>query len=203
METLSTASGTQSKYDINKLDGKLIKVWPYSRGFLPRDILFTAWKTMEKDDLMRFVFHGQNDPTNRPISQRGDLVEFMKYFSEETRALLIIQRKDNEQIGGLMWLDEIIKGFRAVGALCFAKNTRREFVDEATKICFDYSFEVFNLKALFGFTPWGPATDYALRSGMTQVALVPEFALVNNKPTDIAIVKITREEFYAKKHSGG
>ena len=205
METLSIASGTAAKlggYDFSRLDGKLIKVWPYSRGYYQRDILYHAWQVMDKEDLLQFIFHGQAEPVGKPIKQRGDLIEFIKYFTDNSRALLIIQRKDTDKIGGLMWLDDIIQGFRACGNLCFAKDCRKEFVQEATQICFDYSFKVFGLKSLFGFTPWGPATEYALRSGMTQVARVPEFQMINDVPTDIAIVRITREEFYAKTNSG-
>lgn len=50
-----------------------------------------------------------------------------------------------------------------------------------------YIHNVLNIKHIYGYTPWNAGQQLASRSGMTSVAILPSFCIINGKERDVEV----------------
>jgi hypothetical protein len=175
------------------LKGQQVQLWPYSRGLYPRDTLHTLWRLVESGGGADQVFHSQIGVESDPYPWRGDLTEFVKYFDDPGRRILLMAMQ-GEALMGLCWFDDIVPGYRAAYNLYFRKRAYGNIAHEATTLAFRYGFDVLGVQSIWGYTPWRAAVEHGKRHGMAVVATLPGFARVEGKPTDVSILRITKEE---------
>lgn len=175
------------------LTGTQVQLWPYSRGLYPRDTLHTLWRMVEAGGGAAQVFHSQLGGESDPYPWQGDLTEFVNYFNEPGRRILLMAMR-GEALVGLCWFDDIVPGFRAAYNLFFRRRAYGLVAHEATALALRYGFDVLGVQSIWGYTPWRAAVEHGLRHGFSVVATLPGFARVNGKPTDITMLRITKEE---------
>jgi len=198
METanLSTVSEPSHKpgYDISRLTGKLVKLWPYSRGLYPRDILYRVWAAMEQDNAAHLVFHGQQVPSDMIYTWRGDLTEFIKYFDQPTRLLVICECIEDKEIAGFIWFDDVVPGFRALANIFFRRKYYGQVSHEASILAKEYAFDGLGIKSLWAFTPWLWAAKHAESIGFEKIVVLPGLYIVDGQLRDAYVLKLNREE---------
>lgn len=161
---------------------------PYARSAY-RSILGVLWQLMEKEGATRKVFYAQQGPD----VERGDLVEFINYFSDTKRHLLIAV--DETEPVGMVWFDLEIPGHRASVSIFYARKVWGERSRQATRDAFVWAFKAFGVPAIWGYTPHRTAVRHGLAAGAEIVSVLPEFAVVDGKPADVTILRVPREEY--------
>lgn len=183
-------------FDVASLDGRLCQLFVYARGYLPRDVLYHAWRAMEEDEAAGRVFHAYQVESGEPFGLRGDLAYFCDYFApQHGRQLLICQAKVDESIAGFIWFDDIIPQYRGMANLFFRRKFFGSVAFEAGKMALTFAFEALNLKALWALTPWREANAYAKRLGFQSITTLPQFTLIDQKPTDMQLLRLTVEDY--------
>lgn len=175
------------------LTGTQVQLWPYSRGLYPRDALHTAWRMVEDGGGATQVFHAQRGGEHDPYPWTGDLTEFVRYFDDPGRRILLLAMRGDALVG-LCWFDDIVAGHRAAYSMFFRRRAWGAIAHEATALAFRYGFEVLGVQSIWGYTPWRAAVEHGKRHGMAVVATLPSFGLIDGRPRDITVVRITREE---------
>lgn len=174
------------------LTGSHVKLHPYVRGHWPPETLYTLWNLMRTQGALRKVFWGGNGAT------RGDLVDFVKFFEPEppvTRVLLMAQSQKNPaDIAGLMWFDDLVDG-RASAGVFFARKYWGHPAREGSRIALAYAFQVLGARTVWAYTPWRIAGRHAEACGFRPVVALPEYAVIAEKPQDLYVLRLTREDF--------
>lgn len=195
MERSSTAGETSTaplpRYDKARLTGKLVRIWPYVRGQYPRDILYTCWSAMEREGMSQKVFHSSYWPSESPFDWRGDLTEFVTYFSQTNRLLQICQAIENEDLAGLIWFEDIVPQKRASCGIWFKRQYWGPLTLEASQICKDYAFYGLDIPKLYSFTPWPEAKRHAQKIGFEYVTSIPELVQAEEEayPMNVLVAK--------------
>lgn len=189
METSSTVLETSR----DCFEGSLVKLYPYWRGAIRRTILIELWAIMEETNGGDIVFYSGQHPET-PVARRGDPTEFIQYFSDEKRSLLIIQDKASEQIAGFTWFDDFIPDYRCMCGLFFRKNYRGKIAEEGAKLSIRYAHDILRVRDIWGFTPWVHARKFAEKIGMEWITTLPGLFKINDKPADIYVTKISKEK---------
>ena len=187
------------EYSLDRLKGKTVEILPYVRGYYPRDILYNLWRSMEDDDLASAVFPQSKNEDQAPFKLQGDLIEFVNYFSDPKRILLIVRDHIKGVIAGLHWYDDVILNFRGWANMFYKKEYWGESAYEAGQLCLDYGFNYLNYKIIYGHTPWAKAAGYAEKAGMTLLYKMPMgYLLSDGTITDMNILYIKKEDFNGK-----
>src|SRR5690349_10415901 len=156
-------------------EGTICTVWPYLRGHFDRDFLYSLWTLIEaENDWPSILWEHQESDT--PISQHGDLVDWIHYMESllDPKALLIVQDNLSGRIAGLIWFHRQ-KAESAHGAIWMSKKYRgQRIVREAVALGLEYAFYARNWKQVFAITPWPIARNLLKRCGFSQLAAVPD-----------------------------
>lgn len=151
-----------------------------------RSILGVLWQLMEREGATGKVFHATQGP------ERGDLVEFVRYFDDPKRYLLIAV--DEAQPVGLVWFDDYVPGHRAAINIFYARRVWGEKSRAATREAVGWAFQALNVPAIWAYTPHHTAIRHGQALGFSIIAVLPEFACVDGKPQDVTILRMLREE---------
>src|SRR3972149_10200143 len=99
----STGSGT---FDVRRLQGKLVDVWPYAEHLFPPETFYEMWKWMVEDGTLKKTFY-EGGVTTLP-----GLVRFFDTLIFPNRLLLLYTNKQGEG-AGFGWFDQVIPRVRA------------------------------------------------------------------------------------------
>lgn len=195
MEPSSMESATSAvpKWDKARLTGQLVRVWPYARGMYARDMLYHCWALMENEGMAKKIFHSSFHPPECDVDWRGDLTEFVTYFSQPTRLLQICQHAQTQELAGMIWFEEIVAQCRASCGIIFAKKFWGPLTKEASRICMDYAFYALDIPALYSFTPWPEAKRHAQQIGFEYLTSIPEMVLWEEQRLPMHVLRAKRE----------
>lgn len=186
-------------YDLEKLEGQYVRLWPYSRGYYPRDTLYHLWRLVEEDNAAPSLFHSQLCPIPTvPYEWRGDLVEFVKVFESESRILLIAQSVQKDEIAGFFWFDDVVSKFRASCNIFYRRRYWGHPAREASRLAIGYGFEFLEFKSVWAYTPWDHAAKHAEAVGFHPLISLPEMFQSQNsdgKLYPLHILRLTRQEW--------
>lgn len=160
---------------------------PYHRGAYGRDALYWLWKLAEADGATGRIFYAQACPDE---SWRGDLVEWMAYFSQTTprRDVVMILRKADQVPLGLVWVDEVPGQPYGLLGLWYTRKTLR-LAREGTALACRYMREGLGYPRLRGFTPWREAVQHVLPLGWRKIATLPAFLMIEGRPRDLYVLE--------------
>lgn len=168
----------------------MIRLFPYVRGYYPRDTLARLWGYVEAQGAARKLFYAQPGTDE----ERGDLTHFVEYFADSARRLLLIPERDQQPMG-LVWLDDIIPGFKAAMNVFYRRRFWGTPAREATTLAVAYCFNDLHFQTLWGYTPWPEAQSHAEAVGFQAVARLPGFARCDDRPLDITILRLEKGEW--------
>lgn len=173
-----------------ELTGTHGQVWPYVRGAYPRDTLYLLWRLMEREAGGEKLFFSQQGG----YDVRGDLTEFVRFFSESTRQLFIVQAlEEPREVQGFVWLDDITPEHKAAINVFFRRKYWGAAAREAAELVIRYAFEVMKLSAVWAFTPWALAARMAQALAFEPVAVLPDFVRVDGQSHDVHIFRKVRD----------
>lgn len=156
-------------------EGLICSVWPYLRGHFGRDFLYHLWCLIEAEKDWPSIFW-EYKPSDTPISQHGDVVEWVHYMESllDPKSLLIVQDNLSGQIAGLIWFNRQ-KPESAFGSIWISKKFRgQQLPREAVRLGLEYAFYARGWKQVFAITPWPIARNLLKRCGWSELAAVPE-----------------------------
>lgn len=176
------------------LEGQYARLHPYTRGYSSRDLLYLLWRFMEDEGGAARLFYAQT-VAETPISQRGDLTEFLAYFNDPKRLLVVVQNIKTDQLAGMVWFDDLVPGFRAAANCFYRRRSWGHPAREGSRLAVGYAFELLGLRSVWAYTPFPEAAKHAEAIGMHRVAVLPGFVSINESPRDVHILKVHREDF--------
>lgn len=199
-EQLSTVSaishngGSKEAFDESRLTGQHVVLWPYVRGYLPRDLPYQLWSIMEKEDILKYVFY--ENPTN-DLEQKahGDLAHFIAFFSDPKKLILLSQHIQSKEWAGMLWVDVEKPGYRCLAGWWMRRRFWGEPTREAGRMACDYYFNCIGLEHIWGFTPWETSAKSSISFGFEYVDALPNYLLVNGKPRDAHVVHYAKANF--------
>ena len=174
-----------------ELSGQHVRLYPYVRGAFPRETLYALWRAVEDDGAAARLFYAQ--PALEE-SHRGDLTEFIAYFTDPKRVLYIAQSLKTDQVAGMVWFDDIQVGHRAAANVFFRRRYWGAAAGEGSRLALDAAFETMGVAAIWAYTPWPHAVRHAERAGMREVAVLPEFICIEGRPHDLHVLRVCRED---------
>lgn len=179
------AAQEQSSTPSAPLEGKYARLVPYHRGHFPRGYLGELWRVIEAEGAALDIFYSKLafPPSATPVDTRGDLEDFVAYFSSADRLIFHVESLDGE-FAGIFWLDEIITGHKATVNLFFRKAARGKLAFEAARLFRDFCCGPLGLTQLWGITPWKHSVALGRWVGLKTVATLPRFARINGQYLD-------------------
>lgn len=185
------------------LTGKEVKIWPWARGYYPRDVLFFLWRMMEQEGMTETVFYAQTSTTEKtPVSTHMDLIEFVHFFadSQHCRLLLIPMHQQSGEMVGFQWYDNVVMGQSALGNMFYRRKFWGDVGHEATYLALKYAFEILQLKKVWGQSPWKASVAHRGRLGFEEIAEVPEAVVdTRGKTHPLYVGVLTKEKFYGQR----
>lgn len=189
----TTAAATEPASSSPKLEGTLVRLWPYQRGAFARDVLYHLWRMVEDNHAGPRLFWGHH---SHPLLH-SDLTAFCEFFDayqHPDRLLLIVQDIASDAIAGFMWFDDVIPNHRAFGSIFMDPRFRGDASREAVTIFTEYGVGVLGLNSVWGLTPWPEACRLIERCGYQRIATLPDFGLVQEKPVTVFVYRWRKEE---------
>jgi RimJ/RimL family protein N-acetyltransferase len=165
------------------LEGTNCCIHSYNQKESKKDILYDLWKIMELD--------GDTDKALWTFEHK-DLAQFIQYITDPHIVLFIVYTKDYSEYVGFTWFSDIVPNFKAHSAIYICKKYRKILTDEVSKLSIDFIFSYFNLKELWQHTPWENAHKLSLRLGSTEIAILPNYILINGEPHNYYISRLKR-----------
>lgn len=165
-----------------------LALYPYTRPAY-RSILGVLWQLMDREGATAKVFHAQQGPE----TERGDLVEFVRYFDDPKRHLIIMV--DGTEPVGMVWFDDLAPGYRAAINIFYARKVWGARSRAATAAAITWAFPGLGVTSLWGYTPWKTAARHGQALGFSIVAVLPGFACIAGTPHDVTILRLLREEW--------
>ena len=184
----------EESYDLNRLKGKLVNVWPYARGYFAPDLPYQLWSAMAKEDALKLVFF-EEPVQETPIATHADLAFFTEYILNPQRIVLLITAVGSEELAGLIWFDGLIPHFRATGNYWMRRKYWGYPTFEASRIALDYVFNSLDLKSVWAYTPWLTSVKTTKRLGFDYVTALPESTFAAGKVRDMHVSVMRREKF--------
>ena len=175
-----------------ELTGRYVRLYPYQRGAFPREVLYACWRAVEDEGAARLLFYAQ------PVAQeseRGDLTEFVSYFTDAKRVVYIVQNLKTDELAGMIWFDDIQPGYRAAANVFFRRRAWGAPALEGSRLALGHVFETLGVQSIWAYTPWKHAVRHATRAGMMPVALLPGFVRIDGVARDIHVLRLRREDF--------
>ena len=184
-------------FDENILTGKLVKMWPWARGFYKRDMLYDLWQIMEAEGMTDTIFYSATIKADVPVSTHMDLIEFVNYFGTSGRLLLIPQHIESGEIIGFSWYENTLLGEYGQGNMFYRKKFWGDAALEASQLALRYGFEVFRFKKVWGHSPWLASVKHRAKLGFKEQAAIPEAVIDRQgKSRTLYVGVCTREDFY-------
>lgn len=152
-----------------------VSMFPYVRGHFDRDFLYRLWTLIEAENDWPAIMWDYKE-SDTPISQHGDLVEWIHYMESpfDPKALMLVQDNDTKRICGLIWFNKI-KADSAHGSIWMSREARGQpHVREAVNLGLEYAFYARGWKAVYALTPWAVAKNLLRRCAFTEVAVIPD-----------------------------
>jgi len=183
-------------YDITRLNGIRTRIWPYSRGYYPRDTFYHLWLMMENDDATPLIFQTETKQEGLIYETRGDLQAFVELFKD--KIILIAESLEKKELAGFFWYDDIHPGERASANVFYRRRFWGETSREATTLCLDYGFRASHLdfKTIWASTPWKTAVSHAEAMGFKERAKIENIGQVNGRTIDSNIMSLEKKDFY-------
>lgn len=172
--------------------GDHVRLYLYKRGAFPRELLWAMWQAVEAEQASRLLFYAQNVTTE---SERGDLQEFVTYFTDAKRLVYVAQSLKDDTLAGMVWFDDIQPGFRAAANVFFRRRAWGAAALEGSRLALGAAFESLGVESIWAYTPWLHAVRHAKRAGMMPVALLPGFVRIDGAARDIHVLRLRREDF--------
>ena len=189
----STASETSEPkgYDVRRLHGTLVDVWPYHEPIFPAETLPTMWNWMVEDRLLHRVFYEHGAAMTFP-----EMARFFDVRLSPDRLLLLVTAKSGEG-AGFGWFDQVKKGLRATANICMRRKYWGTSTEEFAKISLDYIFGAFEVLTVFGLTPTANrmALAQAKRLGFKPIARIRKLVAYNGVPMDVVMTALPRGEW--------
>src|SRR5262245_4881476 len=104
------------------LTGEHVTLYPYTRSAYGRDTLYWLWSMIEQEGTAATIFYTQGCAHER---ERGDLVEFVRHFSEPNRFLLTVARTSDLAPIGLVWFDLVPGQGHGLIGVWYRRHTTR------------------------------------------------------------------------------
>lgn len=166
-----------------------VRLLPYQRCLLGRNALALLWQMVEAEGNTGDIFYAQHCADE---SLRGDVVEFITYFSSDTRQLLIAVRDAGEPFG-LVWFDAVPGQAYALMGLWYQRHTTT-MARAATAEAMTYALTVLGYEGLRGFTPHRTAVQHVLPLGWKKVATLPRFLQITGQARDVYVLSYEPKE---------
>lgn len=156
----------------------------------------------EKDGaaLLLVVWDGLcSDPSLLPslfwqTAEPMTLESFLALFLSGPRVLYIVQDRMTGEFAGVVFLDSIVPGHKAMLSIGMLPGYRgRGSVDAARQACRD-GLEAFDLASVWTATPHLTGKTLARRIGAEEMATLPEFALIGGRPRDVSFYRLKKED---------
>lgn len=163
------------------LQGDLVRVWPYARGFYPRDTLYKVWATIEAEDGHRRLFYDQECEQE---SERGDLETFCAMV--QTVNLFLIEYQD--AIGAILWIKSMPHRQGAISVWSSKACLGRPIREAALMVCY-YAQECLALEHLWAYTPWTHAEKIARDCGFKPIGMLPNATVIKGFPAPIYVLQ--------------
>lgn len=170
------------------LTGTQVKLWPYVRGYYPRDVLYGLWSAIEQAGDGARVFWGNSDPA--PL--RMDLPSFCEFVTKEGRTLILLTNLDGTAMLGCAWFEDVFPKRRAFGSIYLVPESRGKVAVEAVRLVTDYACQVLDVNEIWAVTPWREAGQLICAAGYQRVATLPGFAWVDEQSQDVGVYKKVR-----------
>lgn len=167
------------------LTGAQVTLYPYQRSVYGRDTLYWMWSMVEQEGTGATIFYTQACARE---AERGDLVEFVRYFSEPTRFVLTVARRSDRMPIGLVWFDAVVGQRHGLIGLWYQRHTT-PLAREGTRLATRYAFEVLGFSRLLGWTPWVTAVRHGLALGWQKIATIPGLISIAGKPHDVYVLR--------------
>jgi RimJ/RimL family protein N-acetyltransferase len=155
-----------------------------------RSILGVLWHLMEREGATAKVFHAQQGPA----AERGDLVEFVRYFDDPKRYLLMAVTAEAEPVG-MVWFDDVVMNHRAAVNIFYARKVWGRQARATTADAVTWAFRSLGVSAIYGYTPWRTAVRHGQSLGFHIVATLTGYAFVDGAPKDVTILRMLRAEW--------
>ena len=172
--------------------GEHVRLHLFQRSGFPRATLYTLWRYVEDAGAYQQLFYAQ------PVqdeNDRGDLIEFVNYFTDSKRILYICQSLKTDDVAGMVWFDDIQPGWKAAANIFFRRRYWGKPALEGARLALGHIFDTLKVESIWAYTPWKHAISHAERAGMIAVALLPGFVRINGAPRDIHVLRVLREDF--------
>lgn len=172
--------------------GEYVSLHLYERGVFARDVLYALWRHVEDAGGSVNLFYAQQGPD----SHRGDLQEFVSYFTDPKRIVLLAQSHATKDFAGLVWFDDVVAGHRAAINVFFRRRAWGHPARDAVRLACMHAFDHLRLQSIWAYTPWPAAWRMGEALGFQHIALLPEFVLINGTPHDIRIMRLRKGELH-------
>ena len=189
MTTDSASTAGASSLDV--LTGERVRLWPYAPGVYGRDALYRVWQAMEDDGATKQAFWDEAYCGETG----GDLVSFVRAFSEPSRLLWLIESHDTHQLCGSFWVTQMVPGHQAFVGMWMRKEARGACSREAARLALRETFEAGGFRQLWALTPWAPAAALCRRMGFVYFTALPDFCQWQGTLKMVRIFRLTKEAF--------
>ena len=193
-ELPSTVSAPSELWNLERLEGELVSLWPYAHGYYARDLPYQIWALIEKDDAAKYIFYEYQEGPE-PISIKGDLATFIAYLSDPQKIILVVEDNETKGIAGMIWFDSFIPNYRCHSGFWMRRRFWGHRTREACRIALDYIFNKINVQSVWGFTPWQTSLKTQTALGFTYVVSLPDYVLIDGRPNDMHISYLRKQEF--------
>jgi hypothetical protein len=168
------------------LVGESVRLWPYAPGCYGKDALYRVWKAIEDDGAMAHAFW--DDPA-------GELGSFVRAFDGVAGKLLVmVEHVKDQQLGGLIWLTNLVVGHQAFVSMWMRKDYRGPVALEAAKLFLPPIFALYDLQQMWAVTPWAKAGAMCQRVGFKRWCLLPGYCQWEGQPKDVQLYRLKREQ---------
>jgi hypothetical protein len=173
-----------------QLTGERVRLWPYAPGVgYPPTQLYAVWDLFERENLWRRVFYQRDTPEDLRA-----LEHFLPWW-DQRHVLLVedLHRGGLVDLGGIVWFDELTRGLRANINIAYARRLWGAPCREATRLACAYAFRHFELRAIWGLTPWPAATRHGLACGFRLHTTLPDWVMRRGKPMPLSMIVAERQ----------
>lgn len=146
-------------------DGGALRLWPYLRGYMPRDTLGQLWAAVEAAGDWGRLFWWREEEGQTPFPTQGDLVDFMEFFTDpEDPKILLIGEAMNSLVGACWFYLRQPDG-SCEGGTWIAPEWRGVFSREMVNRSLAFIQEVHDIRSVNATTPWPDARNLCLKCG--------------------------------------
>ena len=171
----------------DQLEGETVRLWPWSPGVYPAMLPIELWQMVYREHQERRLWWPLcRHPANKAMSIEGFLQTF------HNTLVLIAQDRTTEALIGFCWFEDYLTNYRATYNVFFLRKAWGKQAREGTRLALRYGFEYMGWQHIWAFTPWKMAVRHAEAVGAKVEAVLARYALIDDQPRDLFIVKVDR-----------